>query len=259
MAHPAFCTLRPHGLRATHTGCHTQKSHYALGSSHSTLHLMSTLCPLHPPGQLQAKVTLRSGWPLGVPVLPTDRPHPLSPPTLSLPSTCHTHGSAYHHRSLAVTHTCGLLCMDTLPVQQSALHTPPPSHTSVHLAGPCVSSHRHIQQTGTDSPCGQLAGLGMAPDRHSGATHSPGHPGGPQQASGGGNGRRRERMRDEDAEEPEGEGETGRRRGRKGGEKERGCLGRRRGKAAAVGQTGANRCNPSSTQWGPGSPLPLRG
>jgi len=66
-------------------------------------------------------------------------------------------------------------------------------------------------------------------------------------------------MRDEDAEEPEGEGETGGRRGRKGGEKERGCLGRRRGKAAAVGQTEANRCNPSSTQWGPGSPHPLRG
>ena len=156
---------------------------------------------------------------LGVPVLPTDQPHPLSLPALSLPSTCHTQGPAYHHRSLAVTHTGGLLRMDTLPVQQSALHTPPPSHTSVHLAGPCASSHRHTQQTGTDSPCGQLAGLGMALDRHSGATHSPGHPGGPQQASGGGNRRRRERMRDEDAEEPEGEGETGGRRGRKGGEK----------------------------------------
>lgn len=194
MAHPAFCTLRPHGLRAIHTGCHTQKSHYTLDSSHSTLHLTSTLCPLHPPGHLQGKVT-EVCWPLHLPVLPTDRPHPLSLPALSLPSTCHTQGPAYHHRSLAVTHTGGLLCMDTLPVQQSALHTPPPSHTSVHLAGPCASSHRHTQQTGTDSPCGQLAGLGMAPDRHSGATPSPGHPGGPQRASGGGNGRRRERMR----------------------------------------------------------------
>lgn len=48
-------------------------------------------------------------------------------------------------------------------------------------------------------------------------------------------------MREEDAEEAEGEGETGGRRGRQGGEKERGCLGRRRGKAAGVGQTGANR------------------
>lgn len=66
-------------------------------------------------------------------------------------------------------------------------------------------------------------------------------------------------MREEDAEEPEGEGETGGRRGRKGGEKERGYLGRRREKAAGVGQTGANRSNPSSPQWGPGSRHPLRG
>lgn len=198
-------------------------------------------------------------WPLGLPLLPTDQPHPLSLPTLSLPSTHHTHGSAYNHRSLAVTHTWGLLCMDTSPVQQSTLHTPPPPQTSVHLARPCASSHRHTQQTGTDSPCGQLAGLGMALDRHSGATHSPGPPGGPQRASGGGNGRRRERMREEDAEEPLGEGETGGRRGMQGGGKERGCLGRRRGKAAGVGQKEANRCNPSSPQWGPGSRHPLRG
>lgn len=132
----------PMGSRAIHTGCHTQKSHYALTLPHSTLHLASHAVSLHPPGHLQeghwgsvAPASSRTAHWLGL---------FLRPSTLSLPSTCHTQGpTTIIGHLLSHSHWW---CSHGLPSQCSKVHCP--THlplTPLSIMGP-MRPHRHNRQ-----------------------------------------------------------------------------------------------------------------